>query len=69
VTRSSSRLSISNLEEAGYKGNSVKVIEVIIVLIGNSLSRTIVWDDSRTREIVAHYEHLLRTKGIKCVRP
>ena len=29
------------------------------------LSRAIVWDDSRTRGVVAHYEHLLKTQGIK----
>jgi glycerol kinase len=32
---------------------------------GKPLSRAIVWDDSRTRRVVAHYEHLLKTQGIK----
>ena len=31
---------------------------------GNPISRAIVWDDSRTRGVVAHYEHLLKTQGI-----
>ena len=31
---------------------------------GKPLSRAIVWDDSRTRGVVAHYEHLLKTQGI-----
>ena len=32
---------------------------------GKPLSRAIVWGDSRTRGVVAHYEHLLKTQGIK----
>jgi glycerol kinase len=32
---------------------------------GKLLSRAIVWDVSRTRGVIAHYEHLLRTQGIK----
>lgn len=32
---------------------------------GKPLSRAIVWDDSRTRGVVAHYAHLLKTQGIK----
>jgi glycerol kinase len=32
---------------------------------GKPLSRAIVWDDSRTRGVVAHYEHLLKTQGIE----
>jgi glycerol kinase len=32
---------------------------------GKPLSRAIVWNDSRTRGVVAHYEHLLKTQGIK----
>jgi glycerol kinase len=32
---------------------------------GKPLSRAIVWDDSRTRGVVVHYEHLLKTQGIK----
>jgi glycerol kinase len=31
---------------------------------GKPLSRAIVWDDSRTRGVVSHYEHLLKTQGI-----
>ena len=31
---------------------------------GKPLSRAIVWDDSRTRGVVAHYEHLLKTQGL-----
>jgi glycerol kinase len=29
------------------------------------LSRAIVWDDSRTRGVLAHYELLFKTQGIK----
>lgn len=29
------------------------------------MSRAIVWDDSRTRGVVAHYTHLLKTQGIE----
>jgi glycerol kinase len=32
---------------------------------GKPLSRAIVWDDSRTREVVAHYAHVLKTEGIE----
>ncbi len=32
---------------------------------GKPLSRAIVWDDSRTRGIVAHFENLLETQGIE----
>jgi glycerol kinase len=32
---------------------------------GKPLSRAIVWDDSRTRGVVAHYTHALKTQGIK----
>ena len=32
---------------------------------GKPLSRAIVWDDSRTRSVVAHYAHLLKTQGIE----
>ena len=31
---------------------------------GKPISRAIVWDDSRARGVVAHYEHLLKTQGI-----
>ncbi|KAI0267606.1 hypothetical protein BGY98DRAFT_1091621 [Russula aff. rugulosa BPL654] len=64
---------IVNLEEAGYQRSSVKVIgvtnqrETTVVWsrkTGKPLSRAIVWDDSRTRGVVAHYEHLLKTQGI-----
>ncbi|KAI0279962.1 glycerol kinase [Russula aff. rugulosa BPL654] len=64
---------IVNLEEAGYKRSSVKVIgvtnqrETTVVWsrkTGKPLSRAIVWDDSRTRGVVAHYEHLLNAQGI-----
>ncbi|KAF8493255.1 glycerol kinase [Russula emetica] len=64
---------IANLEEAGFKRSSVKVIgvtnqrETTVVWsrnTGKPLSRAIVWDDSRTRGVVAHYEHLLKTQGI-----
>ncbi|KAI0264286.1 hypothetical protein BGY98DRAFT_1092080 [Russula aff. rugulosa BPL654] len=64
---------IVNLEEAGYQRSSVKVIgvtnqrETTVVWsrkTGKPLSRAIVWDDSRTRGVVAHYEHLLETQGI-----
>ncbi|KAF8493250.1 glycerol kinase [Russula emetica] len=65
---------IANLEEAGYKSSSVKVIgvtnqrEITVVWsrkTGKPLSRAIVWDDSRTRGVVALSEHLLKTQGIK----
>jgi glycerol kinase len=32
---------------------------------GKPLSRAIVWDDSRTRGVVAHYTHVLKTQGIE----
>ena len=32
---------------------------------GKPLSRAIVWDDSRTRGVVAHYMHVLKTQGIE----
>lgn len=32
---------------------------------GKPMSRAIVWDDSRTRGVVAHYTHLLKTQGIE----
>ncbi len=31
------------------------------------LSRAIVWDDSRTRGVVAHYSHVLKTEGIEVI--
>lgn len=32
---------------------------------GKPLARAIVWDDARTRDIVAHYEKKLREEGIE----
>jgi glycerol kinase len=32
---------------------------------GKPLSRAIVWDDSRTRDVVAHYAHVLKMQGIE----
>ena len=32
---------------------------------GKPLARAIVWDDSRTRGIVMHFENLLESQGIK----
>lgn len=32
---------------------------------GKPLSRAIVWDDSRTRGIVMHFQNLLETQGIE----
>ena len=32
---------------------------------GKSLCRAIVWDDARTRNIVAHFEAVLKRDGIK----
>jgi len=32
---------------------------------GKPLSRAIVWDDSRTRDVVAHYARILKTEGIE----
>ncbi|KAH9967110.1 glycerol kinase [Russula compacta] len=65
---------VDKLEEAGYKRSSVKVIgvtnqrETTVVWsrkTGKPLSRAIVWDDSRTRGVVAHYTHVLKTQGIE----
>ncbi|KAH9052574.1 glycerol kinase [Lactarius vividus] len=65
---------VAKLEEAGYTRNSVKVIgvtnqrETTVVWsrkTGKPLCRAIVWDDSRTRGIVLHFENLLETQGIE----
>lgn len=32
---------------------------------GKPLSRAVVWDDSRTRGVVAHYTRILKTEGIE----
>lgn len=32
---------------------------------GKPLCRAIVWDDSRTKNVVAHYEHKLATTGLE----
>jgi glycerol kinase len=32
---------------------------------GKPLSRAIVWDDSRTRGVVAHYAQVLKAQGIE----
>ncbi|KAH9026525.1 glycerol kinase [Lactarius pseudohatsudake] len=65
---------VAKLEEAGYTRNSVKVIgvtnqrETTVVWsrkTGKPLTRAIVWDDSRTRGIVLHFEKLLETQGIE----
>jgi glycerol kinase len=65
---------VANLEEVGYTRNSVKVIgvtnqrETTVAWsrkTGKPLSRAIVWDDSRTRGIVLHFENLLKTQGIE----
>ena len=31
------------------------------------LSRAIVWDHSRTGEVVAHYSHVLKAEGIEVI--
>jgi len=65
---------VAKLEEAGYTRSSVKVIgvtnqrETTVVwsrTTGKPLSRAIVWDDSRTRDVVAHYSRILKTEGIE----
>ncbi|KAI0272316.1 glycerol kinase [Gloeopeniophorella convolvens] len=65
---------VANLEEAGFTRDSVKVIgvtnqrETAVAWsrkTGKPLCRAIVWDDSRTRGVVAHYEHVLKTEGIE----
>ncbi|KAF8256348.1 glycerol kinase [Lactarius quietus] len=65
---------ITKLEEAGYTRSSVKVIgvtnqrETTVVWsrkTGKPLARAIVWDDSRTRGIVKHFENLLESQGIE----
>lgn len=32
---------------------------------GKPLCNAIVWDDSRTKNLVAHYEHILHNKGLE----
>ncbi|KAJ3928137.1 MAG: glycerol kinase [Lentinula lateritia] len=65
---------ISSLVASGYTKDSVKVIgitnqrETAFVWsrkTGKPLCNAIVWDDSRTKNLVAHYEHVLQTKGIE----
>ncbi|KAI0079869.1 glycerol kinase [Panus rudis PR-1116 ss-1] len=62
------------LEAAGYTKDSVKVIgitnqrETAVAWsrkTGKPLCPAIVWDDSRTKNVVAHYEHKLADTGIE----
>ncbi|KAI0060680.1 glycerol kinase [Artomyces pyxidatus] len=68
---------VADLEKAGWSRDSVKVIgvtnqrETAVAWsrkTGKPLCRAIVWDDSRTKNLVAHFEHKLKTTGIE-VRP
>ncbi|KAJ8518551.1 hypothetical protein ONZ45_g4383 [Pleurotus djamor] len=62
------------LEKAGWAKSSIKVIgitnqrETTVAWsrkTGKPLCHAIVWTDSRTKNIVAHYEHKLETVGIE----
>jgi glycerol kinase len=62
------------LEQAGYTRSSIKVLgitnqrETTVAWsrrTGKSLCRAIVWDDGRTKNVVAHYEHKLKEEGIQ----
>lgn len=64
----------AKLEEAGWAKESVKVIgitnqrETTVAwrrATGKSLCKAIVWTDSRTKNTVAHFEHLLSTTGFE----
>ncbi|KAJ3720976.1 hypothetical protein C8R42DRAFT_669486 [Lentinula raphanica] len=65
---------MKSLVASGYTKDSVKVIgitnqrETAFVWsrkTGKPLCNAIVWDDSRTKNLVAHYEHVLQTKGLE----
>ncbi|THH14755.1 hypothetical protein EW146_g5618 [Bondarzewia mesenterica] len=65
---------VKNLEKAGWSRDSVKVIgitnqrETTVAWsrkTGKPLCRAIVWDDSRTKNLVAHYQNVLETKGLE----
>ncbi|KIK61618.1 hypothetical protein GYMLUDRAFT_224538 [Collybiopsis luxurians FD-317 M1] len=65
---------IKSLVAQGYRKDSVKVIgitnqrESAFVWsrkTGKPLCNAIIWDDSRTKNLVAHYEHVLQTKGLE----
>ncbi|KAI0675939.1 glycerol kinase [Trametes maxima] len=69
ITEASKRL-----EEAGWAKESIKVIGITNQResavawsrkTGKPLCRLIVWDDSRTKNTVAHFEHKLQTVGIE----
>jgi glycerol kinase len=62
------------LEQAGFARSSIKVLgitnqrETTVAWsrrTGKSLCRAIVWDDARTKNIVAHYERKLKDEGIR----
>ncbi|KAI0083756.1 glycerol kinase [Irpex rosettiformis] len=64
----------AELEKLGWTKESVKAIgitnqrETAVVWsrkTGKPLARAIVWDDARTRDIVAHHEKKLREEGIE----
>ncbi|EGN96724.1 hypothetical protein SERLA73DRAFT_93282 [Serpula lacrymans var. lacrymans S7.3] len=64
----------SNLEEGGWTKESVKVIgitnqrETTVAWsrsTGRPLCRAIVWTDSRTKNTVAHFEHVLTHTGLE----
>ncbi|GLB41872.1 putative FGGY kinase family protein [Lyophyllum shimeji] len=68
---------VKDLVAAGYPANSIKVIgitnqrETTVAWsrkTGQPLCKAIVWTDSRTKNVVAHYENKLRDTGIQ-VKP
>ncbi|TEB36729.1 glycerol kinase [Coprinellus micaceus] len=65
---------IKKVEEAGWTKDSIKVIgitnqrETAVAWsrsTGKPLCKAIVWDDSRTKNTVAHFEQKLRTVGVQ----
>ncbi|KAE9399904.1 actin-like ATPase domain-containing protein [Gymnopus androsaceus JB14] len=65
---------VKSLVAKGFTKDSVKVIgitnqrETAFVWsrkTGKPLCNAIVWDDSRTKNLVAHYEHILHNKGLE----
>jgi len=65
---------VKSLEEAGWSRESVKVIgvtnqrETAVAWsrkTGKPLCRAIVWDDARTKNVVAHFENKLKTTGLE----
>ncbi|ETW78783.1 hypothetical protein HETIRDRAFT_459941 [Heterobasidion irregulare TC 32-1] len=65
---------VNDLEKAGWSRESVKVIgvtnqrETTVAWsrkTGKQLCHAIVWDDARTKNTVAHFQHVLDVKGIE----